>query len=120
MSRILVLDDDPACRAVLTIELGLAGLDVHAVNTAAQALRFAEERPPDALVVDMHLRGEHDGVEVARQLRERAPGTPVVLVTGWEGPIELRGLEASVVRKTLADDFVQRVLELLPPVKRAG
>ena len=83
LPRVLVVDDDPAFRAVLRELLHARGFQVvgeagdgDAAVAAAAALR------PSAAVVDIHLPGP-DGLAVARLLRD-APNPPRVLLTSGE------------------------------------
>ena len=49
--------------------------------TARDAMRLAEELHPDAVLMDVRLRGEPDGIEAAQVIQRRVP-MPIVFVTG--------------------------------------
>jgi len=79
---VLVVDDEPIILRLLEVNLRLDGFAVVACSTGEEGLRAAEERPPDAVVLDILLPGI-DGFEVCRRLRE-VPATarvPVIMVT---------------------------------------
>jgi DNA-binding response OmpR family regulator len=79
---VLVVDDEPILLRLLQVNLRLEGFDVVACSSGEDGLRRAEERTPDAVVLDVLLPGI-DGFEVCRRLRE-IPATahvPVILVT---------------------------------------
>lgn len=82
--RILVVDDYPdAAEAACTL-LTLLGQECMFVTCGEDALREAERFDPDVVILDIGLP-DVSGLEVARQLRGRAPGHPLYLaaLTGW-------------------------------------
>ena len=77
---VLVVDDDPTVRAVLTALLGFDGVDIATATDGPSAVAMAEDEPPDVVLLDVNLPGM-DGFEVCRRLKERAPEKPVVMLT---------------------------------------
>jgi DNA-binding response OmpR family regulator len=99
--RILVVDDDPTVAEVVARYLLRDGHEVDCVADGHAALRIAEERSPDLVVLDLMLPGI-GGLEVCRRLRERWP-VPIVMLTALgEETDRLAGLE------TGADDYVTK------------
>jgi DNA-binding NarL/FixJ family response regulator len=83
--RILVVDDHPIVRDGLVAMLGTQP-DFEVVGELAsghEAVRRAPELRPDVMLLDMELPGM-DGVEVIRQLRERAAGIRIVVFTAFD------------------------------------
>jgi len=66
--RVLVVEDDPAIRRLLEIELEEAGYLPHAVDTGAAALEAMGVEPPDLVVLDLRLP-DIDGRTVCRRAR---------------------------------------------------
>lgn len=83
MPRILIVDDEPACRDSMRLLLMSEGYSVDAVSTSDEAISSAAETPPDLLLIDWMLKDRSDGLEVARRLRENAPNLRVILTTGY-------------------------------------
>ena len=81
--RVLLLDDNPALLGWLEIVLHDAGLHTVAVGTAAEARNEVAARRPDLAMLDVVVP-DGDGVSLAMELRERAPGLQIVLMTGIE------------------------------------
>jgi CheY-like chemotaxis protein len=83
--HVLVVDDNPAVRAVLTTLLEDYGATVTSVGSAAEALRVLPLERPDVLLTDLSMP-ESDGFSLIRQVRalprEHGGGTPAALVTG--------------------------------------
>jgi two-component system response regulator MprA len=81
--RILVADDDPSLRELLSLQLGLEGHEVQLACDGAQALEAIEREAPDLVVMDV-MMPVLTGWEALRQLRadERSRRLPVVLLSG--------------------------------------
>ena len=80
--RILVVDDDPVQRDVLTTLPGRLGYDVASVESGEAALAHLEREPRDLLVLDMVMPGM-DGAETLRRVQALAPGRKAVLLSGY-------------------------------------
>ncbi len=100
-ATILVVDDDPEIREVLTIALTLAGHVTHEAADGAAALQMAEAVRPDLVVLDIGLP-ERDGLDVCRELRAKGP-VPVLFLSARGDEIDrVLGLEMG------ADDYVTK------------
>ncbi|HPF12708.1 MAG: sigma-54-dependent Fis family transcriptional regulator [Planctomycetes bacterium] len=82
MSRklIFVVDDDSLSRDFLTEATRGMGHEVQAFENGALALQATERRVPDLVLSDVRMP-VMDGIQLTRNLQERFPGLPVVLVT---------------------------------------
>ena len=105
--RVLVVEDEPEVLAVLTDLLTTEGHRPLACPSAATALRALDAEPFDVVLTDLGMPGI-GGWGVAAGVKERRPGTPVGLVTGWGDIVDPT---AAVARGV---DFV-----LAKPVERA-
>jgi len=81
MVKVLVVDDEKCMRFVLRAILSSAGYDVSVAEDADEALEFVAHQTVDVVVSDF-LLPRITGVELAERLREVAPDTRVVLMTG--------------------------------------
>jgi DNA-binding NtrC family response regulator len=79
--NVLLVDDDDSFREALAEELGRSGFRMEAVGDAETALREIENRTFDVAIVDLNLPGM-SGEELVGELRERAPATEVIVLTG--------------------------------------
>ena len=88
--RILVVDDDPASRELLARILGARSYDVVSLAAGKDALESLDRAPADLVVSDIRM-AEVDGYVLAERMREKAPDTPIILVTAFgnvEGAVE--------------------------------
>ena len=68
MSRVLVVDDDPALTRALAVNLRARGYEVDLAGTGQAALRLAAQHHPDVVVLDLGLP-DLDGLDVIAGLR---------------------------------------------------
>ena len=99
--RVLIVDDDPAIRQMLSEYLGEHGYEV-AVAASGVAMRAELERArPAVVLLDIGLPGE-DGLTLARFLRERYE-VGIIMVTGADEVVDrVAGLEVG------ADDYIAK------------
>jgi DNA-binding response OmpR family regulator len=114
MSRILVVEDDPAILRGLADNLRCEGYEVQQAADGEAALRLAREGRPDLIILDLMLP-RLSGYEVCTKLRAHGADTPILMLTA-------RGDEADrVVGLDMgADDYVTKpfsVRELLARVR---
>jgi CheY-like chemotaxis protein len=82
MPLILIVEDDPNSRKLLRDVLGTVGYETIEAVTAEDGLRFARDRLPALILMDIRLPGM-SGIEALHHLREdlRTRAIPVVAVT---------------------------------------
>jgi DNA-binding response OmpR family regulator len=122
---VLVVDDEPTVREVVSRYLELGGYRVLMAGDGQAALELAlsPQGPPDLVVLDLMLPGM-DGLEVCRMLREVAP-VPIVMLTarGHESDrivgLEL-GADDYVVKPFSPRELVARVRSVLRRSRTAG
>lgn len=107
MVNILVVDDDPEIIDLLRLDLELMGFHVDSASDGMNALKKAEAKPYDLIVLDV-MMPKMDGFEVCKRLRTNrvSANTPVILLTA-KGTIEdkIRGFNAG------ADDYLVKPFE---------
>jgi DNA-binding response OmpR family regulator len=110
---VLVVDDDPTIRQMLSDYLTSEGYRVALAEDGAAMRREIEQAAPDLVLLDLKLPRE-DGLSLARFLRERYD-VGIIMVTGAGGVVDrIVGLEVG------ADDYVTKPFdprELLARIK---
>ncbi|HEX8701702.1 MAG TPA: sigma-54 dependent transcriptional regulator, partial [Myxococcaceae bacterium] len=104
--KVLVVDDDVELGGLISLQLRHRGFDVSVVSTADAALGRLTRELPDVLVSDQQLVGGPSGIDLCRQVVERYPELPIVLITA-HGSIEL----AVAAIRAGAYDFITKPLD---------
>ena len=116
MSRILVIDDEPALGENIHRMLRQPGLSVLAFEDPVKGLSEAVANPPDLVLLDMRMP-KMSGEEVFARLHEAHPRLPIVFLTAF-GSVE----GAVLAMRNGAFDYLQKPFkrdELLLVVERA-
>jgi two-component system cell cycle sensor histidine kinase/response regulator CckA len=94
-ATVLVVDDEPAVRAVAARILERGGFRVLQAPDGAGALELVDRHgPPQVVLTDLMMPGV-GGAELARRLKERWPALPIVFMSGYS-PEELHRQGATV------------------------
>ena len=111
MTRILVVEDEPAIAFGLEADLRAEGYDVEVVGDGETAVRRGRDTAFGLVLLDVMLPRK-DGFEVCRELRRAGVRTPIIILTA-------RGHEAEKVMglEWGADDYVTKPFN--PPELRA-
>jgi DNA-binding response OmpR family regulator len=114
MSRILVIEDDPAILRGLRDNLECESYDVITASDGEAGERLVFEKAPDLIILDLMLPGL-SGYEICRHVRGRGVRTPILMLTarGEEGDRVL-GLDLG------ADDYLTKpfsIRELLARIR---
>lgn len=80
--RILVVDDEPTIRDLLSKTLALAEYDVDLAPDGRTALERLRILPYDLLITDLKMPGV-DGLTVIKEARRLKPDIPVIIITGF-------------------------------------
>ncbi|HWQ32104.1 MAG TPA: sigma 54-interacting transcriptional regulator [Blastocatellia bacterium] len=81
-TKVLVVDDDPMMLDLARYQLQSRGYEVTTAETGEEALKLNADQRCDIVLTDLQLP-DIDGIELVRQLKEAAPGTEILMVTGY-------------------------------------
>ena len=111
-ARLVVVDDEPTIRELLTTSLRFAGFEVHAAADGTSALALVRDVEPDLVVLDVMLP-DLDGFAVTRRMRERGQQVPVLFLTARDDTADkVTGLTVG------GDDYVTKPFSLEEIVAR--
>jgi signal transduction histidine kinase/ActR/RegA family two-component response regulator len=125
-ARILVVDDEPSLRTLLTMMTSRLSCDAEAVGTSDEAIAAwrkakAEGRPFDAVLLDLTMPGDRDGHATLQLLLAEGSNVRAVVTSGYhddpvlarhaefgfkarlEKPFSLRALEAALQQALQAE-----------------
>ncbi|PSJ39699.1 response regulator [Allosphingosinicella deserti] len=109
--RILIVEDEPLIAFDNEYLLTDAGYEViGTVDSLAEAVRVLSEEQVDLVLSDITLRGDGDGMDVARAAA--AKNVPVLFVTG-NCPIEAHSLGIGCLAKPYTDKILKNALAAL-------
>ncbi len=117
---VLVCDDEPDARELLSNVLGERGATVATVSNASEAFEFVSRTPPDVLVSDIGMPGE-DGYSLIARIRalprERGSQTPALALTAFARNDDSRraieaGYQMHLAKPARASDVIGAVAAL--------
>jgi len=109
---VLIVDDEPDLRDLLTTSLRFAGFDAHSVSSGRAALDVLADRRVDLVVMDVMMPAM-DGLTTVRKLRSRGDDVPVLFLTAKdEADDVVAGLRVG------GDDYVTKPFRLAEVVAR--
>jgi two-component system, NtrC family, response regulator AtoC len=87
--RVLLIDDDPNLREIISAVLASFGCDCQAAQDGRSGLARFNQGGWDLVITDLTMP-EVGGWRVVEAIRQRAPALPIVLLTGLSNPTVLR------------------------------
>lgn len=110
--KILIVDDEPNIRDLLTTSLRFAGFAVRAVGNGAQAISAVLEEEPDLIILDVMLP-DMNGFGVTKRLRAAGYTAPILFLTAKDDTEDkITGLTVG------GDDYVTKPFSLEEVVAR--
>ena len=110
--KILIVDDEPNIRDLLTTSLRFAGFAVRAVGNGAQAISAVLEEEPDLIILDVMLP-DMNGFGVTKRLRASGYTAPILFLTAKDDTEDkITGLTVG------GDDYVTKPFSLEELVAR--
>jgi CheY-like chemotaxis protein len=80
--KILIVDDVQELLDVICEYMEIHGYTVHTTTESQEALRLIEATKYDIIISDIHMP-EMDGLELMAWIKNKHPGVPVILITGY-------------------------------------
>jgi CheY-like chemotaxis protein len=122
MSRVLIVDDDPNLRHLVSLRLQKAGHRVLAADSAAEALAFVRRRgAPDVVVLDVTMPGM-TGLELLPVMRslDGCADLPAIFLSGRVDHSDVaagRALNATYLTKPFSAVALTNAVQRLIPVE---
>lgn len=115
--RILVVDDEPNIRDLLSTSLRFAGFAIRAVGSGAAAISAVLEEEPDLMILDVMLP-DMNGFSVTKRLRESGFTAPILFLTAKDDTQDkVTGLTVGgddyVTKPFSLDEIVARIRAIL-------
>jgi DNA-binding response OmpR family regulator len=126
--KILLVDDDDALRAMMSLTLEYKGFEVVSAANVTEALKLITTETFDVLITDLHMPNPSDGYAVITAMRHLQPKALTLLVSGYpdvKSAMDAILLEADEIivkpfeTKTLADLIHDKLLNRTPAIPTA-
>ncbi|MBI5266638.1 MAG: response regulator, partial [candidate division Zixibacteria bacterium] len=115
-ASVLVIDDQAVILDLVSAMCQTIGYRADVARSGEVGLQMATERNYALVLVDLAMPGL-SGLEVAKELRRRKPGTVVVVMTGWEATLDPGALSNAGVVDVLYKPFrIEQLGDLLKSV----
>lgn len=115
--NILIVEDEDLYADQLEIlveKMGYTCLGI--ADNSADAMAVVAKNPPDMLLMDVHIQGDYDGIELTQEIRKENPHIPVVFITSMTDDMTFRRASRTgriqFIVKPFSDLQLQRAMEL--------
>ncbi len=81
--KILAVDDEKNILMLYKAELEDEGYEVITANSGREAIELFETHKPDIVTLDIMIP-DMDGIQVLRQLKQKNPNVPVIMLTAYD------------------------------------
>ena len=117
MKTILVVDDQPCIRKLLSKELAYEGWQVESKGSVHAALEYFKNALPSLVVLDLYL-DDLDGFYLFQKIKSQYPLLPIVIFTAYDSYIDdprLANASGYVIKSCDLDKLKQKIYRVLHP-----
>ena len=110
--QIVIIDDDPDICEALSMILGPAGYRLTCCATGPQGLAAIAANPPDLILLDIMLSSPSEGLQVARELRQREASRhiPIIMISSYRATLGMDYAKELGVDYTPPERFLDKPL----------
>ena len=115
MANILIVDDQPCVRQLLSEELICDGYRVAGADDAESVWRHLRSSRPDLVILDLYLDGQ-DGFKVLHNIKKKDPHLPVIIYTAYDSYREdprLSEADGYVIKSIALDELKNKIANVL-------
>jgi signal transduction histidine kinase/ActR/RegA family two-component response regulator len=117
---VLFVEDDELVSAVMVPGLRSSGFNVITANDAVSALAALRTHDIDAVLSDIVMPGQGDGLYLAREMRLTRPDVPIVLATGYSDALTATSSFRVLLKPYTLEDARAALYEEMEKVKASA
>ena len=117
MAKVLIVDDQPCVRKLLSEELISEGYRVAAAGDVKSARGQLRSSQPDLVILDLYLDGP-EGKDLLRDIKGQNPDLPVIIFTAYDNYVDdpqLSQADGYVIKSFVLDGLKRKVADILKP-----
>ncbi|MBW1741127.1 MAG: response regulator [Deltaproteobacteria bacterium] len=117
MANILIIDDQPCVRKLLSEELIIEGYQVHSLGHAESVREHLLSSQPDLVLLDLYLEGP-EGFGLFEDIKRQYPHMPVIIVTAYDSFMDdprVSHADGYVIKSIHLDELKQKIAQVLTP-----
>lgn len=121
MAKILLIDDDPDVRIVMSKMLQKQGYEVETASKPEEAWQKLDNEMPSLILMDVLLSGA-DGRQLCREIKrnEKTKAIPVIIFSGHPGAafqFEMYGADDFIAKPFNTDTLLEKLSQQMKMVK---
>jgi 1,2-diacylglycerol 3-beta-glucosyltransferase len=94
MKKVLIIEDEAIISFGYRLQLEQMGLEViGSARSSDEALALLEKERPDVIIMDVYIKGDLNGLQLAQRIHEKDP-IPVIFLTASTKPEIVEGIRA--------------------------
>ncbi|WP_022699170.1 response regulator [Euryhalocaulis caribicus] len=114
---VIIVEDDFLIAEYLRDLCDGYGMKVEgSADSAGAAIPMIMQKEPAYILMDVRLKGERDGVDVAHEIHVRRPGTKIIFITASSEPVTLDRIKGdhphSILLKPINPDDLEAAFRL--------
>ncbi len=114
MGSILIIDDQPCVRELVSEELSLEGYQVHGVGNEKSVREYLLFLQPDLVLLDLYLGGP-EGFGLLEDIKRQYPHLPVIIFTAYDTFMDdprLSRADGYVIKSIDLDELKDKIADL--------
>ena len=116
MSKLLVIDDEPAILEMIEGHFSVRGFQVLTATDGVEGLQIVESEKPDVVLLDLKMK-KMDGDRFVQEVRERNISAKILVITGYQdealrNKVERLGVDVFLEKPVSILELQRKIQEL--------
>jgi len=107
VAKLLLIEDDAGVQEYFKVVVSRMGHDLATASDGPSGVKLVQDKEADAIMTDLNMPGEPNGMALVRKIRELRPHTPLIVISGYPTKERLEECKALGI-----DDFLTKPFEM--------